>query len=348
MLKNMRKESGLRSQDIYGYMHVSRQSHHQWNDRERQREVTESLVLGAVRTIYVQADQIGGRKAYAVLQRDMPEIAALIGRDKVMRLRREYGYLPKKDKPFTPRPHPAPVCRGYGDLVTGRERILPGEVLASDMTFIWTRKGFALVIQVMDVASRYILAARVVANAEAASFTQVLTEALMKLPTFCHPIHHSDRGSQYTSETMHVWAVGNSVALSSAWCVYENTLIERLNKTMKEEYGFGGVFQDPDHVARALPSYIRNYNEYRPHWELGLRTPQSVFQERMRNLRSIINATGPTQSPESLCFDLLQGIGIVSSCKDFPSAPSVVLTGCHSADNTLNEDQNTGKYLFEA
>jgi transposase InsO family protein len=239
----------------------------------------------------------------------MPEIAALTGRDEVMRLRREHGYLPKKDKPFTPRPYPASVCRGYADLLTGREAILPGDVLASDMTFILTRTVFALVIQVMDVASRYILAARVVANAEAESFTRVLTEALMKLPRFCLPIHHSDRGSQYTSETMHVWAVAHSVALSSAWCVYENTLIERLNKTMKEEYGFGGVFQDPAHVARALPWYTRNYNEYRPHWELGLRTPHSVFHEGMRNLRNIINTAGATRSPEGMRFDLLQGIG---------------------------------------
>jgi putative transposase len=347
MLDHVKKDSGICRQEIYRSMGQSRQSHHQWKRRERQRYDNEAKVLQTLKTIHSHADQIGCRKTVAVLQRDHPEIAWLTGRDTVARLRRMNDLLPRKKNAFKSNSRPTHGL-GYPDLVTGREELLPGDVLVSDMTIIRSQEGGVPVVQVMDAVSRCILAARVVPTEEAESFIAVLKEARGQLHADCLPIHHSDRGSQYTSDLMNDWGVDSDVALSSAWSVYENTLIERLNKTMKEEYGFGETFRDRNHVARALPHYVRNYNTYRPHWALELRTPQSVFDEGMEERERTSKRRGDlTAWPQPWCFELDQDIGTEPVGQGFPLAPkTAALTDRPTADGMSDEVQNTETTMF--
>lgn len=343
MLEHIRNVAGIHRQQIYAWMRLSRQSHHQWKRREQQRRANEAKVLEALKVIHRHADQIGCRKVMAILQRDFPEIALLTGRDAVARLRRVHGMLPRRKNAFKSRPRPSPGL-GYADLVTGRHDILPGDVMVSDLTMVGSQKGGVPVFEVMDRASKCILNARIVPTEEAESFIAVLEDARRKLHPDCLPIHHSDRGSQYTSDAMNDWGVDSQVALSSAWSVYENTMIERLHKTMKEEYGFGDTFRDRDDVARALPHYVKNYNTYRPHWALGLRTPQSVFDEAMEaRERTSKKREDPTVWPQSWCFELDQDIGTEPVGQGFPSAPkTAVLTDGPAADGLSDDVQNAG------
>jgi transposase InsO family protein len=59
-----------------------------------------------------------------------------------------------------------------------------------------------------------------------------------------------------------------------------NGKVERFHQTMAREWGYGLLYRSSDARAKALPHWIRHYNEQRPHSALGNRPPLS----RVRNL----------------------------------------------------------------
>ena len=52
-----------------------------------------------------------------------------------------------------------------------------------------------------------------------------------------------------------------------------NGKVERFQQTMAREWGYGLVYRSSDHRARALPHWLRYYNESRPHSSIGDRPP---------------------------------------------------------------------------
>jgi len=59
---------------------------------------------------------------------------------------------------------------------------------------------------------------------------------------------------------------------------YENTMAERVNGILKDEYLLDRTFKDIAHARQTCDEAIRLYNTCRPHWALKFRTPQQVHQ----------------------------------------------------------------------
>ncbi|MDQ3071619.1 MAG: IS481 family transposase [Acidobacteriota bacterium] len=59
-----------------------------------------------------------------------------------------------------------------------------------------------------------------------------------------------------------------------------NGKVERFHQTMAREWGYGLLYASSEHRRRALPHWLRYYNERRPHSALGGRPPIS----RVRNV----------------------------------------------------------------
>jgi transposase InsO family protein len=54
-----------------------------------------------------------------------------------------------------------------------------------------------------------------------------------------------------------------------------NGKVERFQQTMAREWGYGLAYPSSEHRARALPHWLRYYNEQRPHSSIGDRPPIS-------------------------------------------------------------------------
>jgi len=54
-----------------------------------------------------------------------------------------------------------------------------------------------------------------------------------------------------------------------------NGKVERFHQTMAREWGYGLLYRSSEHRRRALPHWLRYYNERRPHSALGGRPPTS-------------------------------------------------------------------------
>jgi transposase InsO family protein len=106
-------------------------------------------------------------------------------------------------------------------------------------------------------------------------------------------VHHrattrSDRGVQYCA-----WAyvdliqkAGIKMSMCSSAEPNENSMAERLNRTLKEEFNLGNEFVSEEAALKAIPQVIETYNNYRPHATLDFKTPTQCHNSgRVEKLR---------------------------------------------------------------
>ena len=94
-------------------------------------------------------------------------------------------------------------------------------------------------------------------------------------------IHHSDRGFQYCNHKYvgMLRSKGIRISMAEAGNCYENALAERVNGILKAEYGLDETFKNFTDTKVAVKEAIESYNNYRPHWSLGLNIPARVHEE---------------------------------------------------------------------
>jgi transposase InsO family protein len=91
-------------------------------------------------------------------------------------------------------------------------------------------------------------------------------------------IHHSDRGIQYCA-TDYVKKLNKhhvDISMTEENHCYENSLAERVNGILKDEFLLDSTFKNFDQAFRAVAQAVKTYNELRPHWSLDLKTPNEV------------------------------------------------------------------------
>ena len=59
---------------------------------------------------------------------------------------------------------------------------------------------------------------------------------------------------------------------------YENTMPERVNGILKDEFYLDQTFDNVDHAKRAAKNAINLYNEIRLHLSLDYKTPNMVYK----------------------------------------------------------------------
>jgi transposase InsO family protein len=96
-------------------------------------------------------------------------------------------------------------------------------------------------------------------------------ETALKQRKYDHPlIHHSDRGLQYCSQEYVSLPTNQDVTISMTenGDPYENALAERMNRTLKEEFGLGRLLPSKQQAFRLVEEAVNLYNIRRPHWSL--------------------------------------------------------------------------------
>lgn len=152
----------------------------------------------------------------------------------------------------------------------------PNQKWVADFTYVWTAEGWLYVAAVMDLYSR-----RIVGWSMQASMTsQLVTDALMMaLHRRGRPravLHHSDQGSQYTSEQfqMLLMEAGIVCSMSKRGDCWDNAAMESFFSTLKTERLNRKIYRTRDHCRADVFDYIeRFYNPRRQHSTLGYVSP---------------------------------------------------------------------------
>jgi transposase InsO family protein len=155
----------------------------------------------------------------------------------------------------------------------------PEQLWVSDITYIKTQNGHNYLALVTDAYSKQIMGYKLASHMKVSLCLDALKMAVKnrKYPTE-KIIHHSDRGFQYCNPEYTNFAENNGLTMSMTeqYDPYENAVAERINRTLKYEYGLKKVIKNTTFVKKIVKNAVHIYNNLRPHFSLDLRKPFEV------------------------------------------------------------------------
>jgi putative transposase len=237
---------------------------------------------------YTRRPCLGTRKLVHLLA----EEGLAVGRHTVRRYRQEMGLSTLYPRPNLSRPS-GPGHTVYPYLLRGLPTERPDQVWGVDITYIRLRHGWMYLVAFLDWFSRLVVAWEL---SDTLEMPFVLSCAEAALGRAVPEIINSDQGSHFTSErfTSCVLSAGARVSMDGRGRYVDNIFTERLWRTVKYEEVYLADYENPREARQGLGSYLRFYNEERPHQTLGYLTPAAVHAEPGRLIR--LNNSKETQS----------------------------------------------------
>jgi len=257
----------------YAWRHRSKAgpSAHEQADRVLGTRIQTTFVAG--RGVY------GSPRIHAALRAQ----GARCSRKRVARLMRAQGLAagrPRKRKPrTTDSQHAQPVAPNL--LARDFTAAAPNRKWVADITGVSTRSGWLYLAGILDVYSRRAIGYAMDGYRDERLVETALDMALLSRQPRAGLLHHSDRGSQYTSTTYRglLEAYGIVVSMSGKGEPYDNALMESFFSTLKAECVERHDFQTPDEARACIFEYLEAfYNRRRLHSSLGYRSPMAFEQ----------------------------------------------------------------------
>jgi len=152
----------------------------------------------------------------------------------------------------------------------------PDQLWLADITYLPTYQGWLFLAVVMDVCSRKIVGWAMREDLKADLVVDALEMAVARRRPKPGLVHHSDRGSQYTSLTFGrtLRDSGLLASMGRRGDAYDNAPAESVISTIKNELVNRSCFQTRDQARLAIFDYIETfYNPRRLHSSLGHRSP---------------------------------------------------------------------------
>ncbi len=232
--------------------------------------------------------RLGTRKLHHLIKDQLETNQIKFGRDKLFTLLREHELLIKPRRRYIQTTMSKHWMRKWPNLVKDKIVQQPNEVWVSDITYIKTEEGNCYLNMITDAFSRKIVGYAIDDTMETESMIMALKMAVEdKNNESLNTIHHSDRGLQYCSrEYMQLTANhGIKLSMTEKSDPYENALAERMNRTIKEEFGLDRKIKSKNQVRQVIKESITLYNEYRPHLALNMQTPNEVHKTKNPDLQ---------------------------------------------------------------
>ena len=219
---------------------------------------------------------------YRRVTRELRRRGQTIGFKTVAKVMREHAlkvHLKKRWVPTTDSEHGLKV---YPNLAKGLTPNAPGELWASDITYIRLFRGFAFLAVVLDAYTRKVVGWELSRSLDAGLCLKALEKAIASHPLKEGWVHHSDRGVQYASRayTEAVAAAGGRLSMSAKGCPRDNAKAESFFKTLKTEEVHLQEYETMLELEASLERYVdRIYNCERLHSSLGYLPPAEFEQQ---------------------------------------------------------------------
>jgi putative transposase len=262
---------------------VSRSGFHAWLTRPRSlRSRSDEVLSRQVRSSFAESDRTyGARRVW----HDLLAAGMACGLHRVERLMRLQALRAR------PRRRGLPPDRGERSADAAANLLdrqfaapAPNQKWVADFTYIWTAEGWLYVAVVLDLFSRRVVGWSMQSTMTAQLVTDALMMAIWRRGRPDALLHHSDRGSQYTSEPFQRLMAdqGISCSMSRAGNVWDNAAMESFFSSLKTERVARKVYRTRDQARADVFDYIeRFYNPKRRHSTLGYLSPME-FESQMR------------------------------------------------------------------
>lgn len=241
-------------------------------------------IKAAVAQVHAESHGIyGSLKITQVLgQQDELERAC---RNTVATAMRELGLQSRLRKAFTPTTTQVDPTKSPAPNTLQRDFTAPApnRKWVTDITYLATAQGWVYLAVVLDLFSRKVVGWAIGHSLATELVSTALRSAIeSRRPAGKELLHHSDRGSQYTSETYQqtLRRLGIECSMSRAGSCYDNAVMERFFWSLKHEWTKHETFADLEAARLSVFKYIETfYNPVRLHQTLGYKSPQEFEAE---------------------------------------------------------------------
>jgi len=253
---------------------VSRSGFHAWLTRAPSRRAREDDEIGA----QVRASHIGSYRTYGARRvwHDLLAEGVSCGLHRVERLMRVQGLRARPRRRGLPKDHGdrSVIAGNVLDRQFTADR--PNQKWVADFTYIWTAEGWLYVAAVIDLFSRRVVGWSMSSSMTAQLVTDALIMAIWRRGKPDALLHHSDQGSQYTSEQFQRLMADNGVtcSMSRSGNVWDNAAMESFFSSLKTERVGQKIYRTRAQAKADVFDYIECfYNPNRRHSTLGYLSP---------------------------------------------------------------------------
>ena len=262
------------------WLEVSRSGYYKWRGREPRARAEQEMKL----RVHIRAIHRQSRESYGSprVWRELKAQGIAASRGKVEQVMREEGLRGKSNRRGRKR-KPAeememvPAAENVLQRRFGVEEIGGADrVWASDITYVPTRQGWLYLAVVLDVGTRRVVGWSMGASQVSELPLDALEMAVRARGAPAGLLHHSDRGSQYTSRMYQerLARYGMRRSMSRKGNCWDNAVVESFFATMESELIAGADWHTHEEAKRDLFEYVEIwYNRKRRHSSLGYLSP---------------------------------------------------------------------------
>ena len=268
---------------------VSASAYYQRKTGQRSvRAVEDQRLLGRIREVHAaNYEAYGYRRMWIALKRSGEQV----GRGRVQRLMRTHGIqgAKRRGKPWLTTT-PDPQAHRRPDLVDRDFTAAgPNRLWVADLTYLRCWQGLVFFAFVIDVYSRRVVGWQLAGHMRTDLVLDALRMALGRRGAGADVelIHHSDRGSQYTSIDFTQELTDHQVlqSVGSVGDAYDNALAESFVDSFKTELINDRIWQTKAQLELAIVRWVGWFNNQRLHSEIG-DLPPAEFETLGDPLRS--------------------------------------------------------------
>jgi putative transposase len=256
-------------------LRVSRSGYYAWKGRSpSRREQANEALLAEIRVVHQKSRKTyGSPRIHAYLRRK----GHFCGRNRVARLMQKNQIVARKANRHPPRTTQQHPSDRMAPNLLNREfsAAFPNQKWVSDITYIGTAEGWLYLAVVLDLYSRCVVGWAMGEQMDAGLVEGAFQMALLNRQPSAGLLHHSDRGSQYTSEEYRdqLADLQCQVSMSRTGNCYDNAVAESFFATLKAECA-DTLFKSKADASTAIFEFIEGwYNRQRLHSSLDYLSP---------------------------------------------------------------------------
>lgn len=271
------------------FMKVSRSGYYEWLNRPiSNRSLENQRLTKSIKEVFNQNRNIyGTRRIAKILARN----DIVISRKRIGRLMTSAGLVCQTKRKFkitTDSKHNNPISPNLLERQFAVNQ--PDKYWVGDITYIPTKEGWLYLATVIDLYSRQVIGWSMADHMKARLVNDALTMAIWKRKPNKGLIWHSDRGSQYASESHRNTLKDHGIiqSMSKKGDCWDNAVAESFFRTLKTELTNHYQFNNHQEARNVIFEYIEVfYNRIRIHSANNYLAPVEFEEVNRKSLKLV-------------------------------------------------------------